>query len=81
MRKLLIAAIFVILVGCADVRFTAREIDTPAMIEEGRAIEAYFCPSSECEDVWIKQINTSKKTVHCAFFEYGSTGHCTSSPC
>ncbi len=67
-KKMGVFLILILLVGCSERGITGRVVkEIPTEI--GRDVEVYFCPQDDCEGVLINVINSSTKSVHCAFFD------------
>lgn len=63
---LIVGLIGVIVFGCSnDIKESTKEI--PSEINKG--IYVYFSPRDNCESVFLDLINSSRRYIHCAFFD------------
>lgn len=68
LNKIIVLFVCILLVGCSEGKITGEVVkDIPT--EVSKEIEVYFCPKDDCEMVLIDVINSSTKSVHCAFFD------------
>jgi len=60
-----ISLILIVLIGCSS----GSAIKDPIIKESVPEPLVYFCPRDNCEDLLLKYIDISQKSVHCAFFD------------
>ncbi len=67
-NKTAILFILILLVGCSETEITSKAIEKIPS-ETNKETEVYFCPKDNCENILINVINSSSKSLHCAFFD------------
>lgn len=61
--------VLILLTGCFKPEVTGKSVEETIPSELNKEMEVYFCPQDNCEGVLIDVINSSAKSVHCAFFD------------
>jgi len=61
--------VLVLLFGCSRIQISGNVVKETIPSEISKEMEVYFCPSDNCEGILINVINSSTKSVHCAFFD------------
>jgi phosphatidylserine/phosphatidylglycerophosphate/cardiolipin synthase-like enzyme len=67
-NKTTIFFILLLLVSCSETEITSKVIEKIPS-ETNKETEVYFCPKDDCENILINVINSSAKSLHCAFFD------------
>ena len=68
-KKIILFLLLVLVTGCSKTNITGDVIEETIPSETGKEIAVYFCPEDDCEDVLIKVVNSSTKSLHCALFD------------
>ena len=61
--------VLVLLIGCSRAEITSHTTQQEIPTEINKPTEVYFCPKGNCENALINVINSSTKSIHCAFFD------------
>ncbi|MDA1196690.1 MAG: phospholipase D-like domain-containing protein [Nanoarchaeota archaeon] len=65
-RTIILILLGAIIIGCTP-QITGNAINIPQ--EQSQPIVVYFCPQENCEQAMLDTLETSKKSIHCAFFD------------
>lgn len=65
--KRIIILVLILLSGCTTAE-VVREVKKD-MLEAELEINTFFCPSDNCEKILLDFLNSSNKSIHCAFYD------------
>lgn len=69
LSKMAVFFVFVFIIGCSKIGVTGEVVKEEVPVEVNGEMGVYFCPRDDCEGVLIDVVNSSIKSVHCAFFD------------